>query len=123
MLPGAIARHDWSPAARQPVQRIGDITRTDFRRFNPLPGALTNAPDRGRATGPAETILTDYWADDGGARLESAAEDAALNPYAPGFRCRDAWFMGATHPGERRWGKSFAAWAAETHPECHAGGR
>jgi len=117
MLPGAPARQRFSPAAGQPLQRGGGFTTPSDRLTPILAETPLHRPDRLRASGVAAALHTAEWTADGGtARREPPSADP--NPATSAYRCRDAWFMGATRPGLRRFGRTFNQWAAEAHPHC-----
>jgi hypothetical protein len=121
MLPGAPAKHGWSPASGQPVQRAGDYTGSSSRLTKNIDSPNRNQTDRLRLTSPGEAINTGYWRDKGGMGgvIDGVPEArAAINPYRTALQCRDGFYMGAAVTELKRWNKTFGQWANQANPSC-----
>src|SRR5262249_7400375 len=134
MFPGAPPLHAFVPRGGAPVQRLGDATSTVLatattRLINDGPPSDLPANrvagrivDHGRVTVPT-TISTGWWMDNGGMAKDGINPKmlvqnftATQNAYQQMYNCRDAYYLGSTVSGLKRWMKPDANTTA--FPKC-----
>jgi len=109
MLPGDNAKHSFVPGSGLGAQRIGD----NLYPQTPVPVSWASSPengvDRPRSTVPSY-VHTGFWGSEGGmsGQVAAPAMTDQQNPYQAMYKCRDAYYLGSTVPGLKRYGDSQA---------------
>lgn len=117
MLPGDVQTQSWQPGYQQPLQRIGNEWERSATTVKRPQDTVNPGVDRQRFTVPSR-LRTVYWSGRGG---ESDANKPRMvqdnqNPYVQMYRCRSAYYMGATRPQLQHYNQSD--WANRAHPGC-----
>lgn len=118
MLPGDVQSQSWQPGYQQPLQRIGNEWERSATAVKLPSDSYQRGVDRQRFTVPSR-LRTAYWTDDGGSNVNAGAQRIVQdnqNPYVQMYRCRSAYYMGATRPQLQHYNQSD--WANRAHPGC-----
>jgi hypothetical protein len=109
MLPGDNALHSWAPGSGLGSLRLGDRIYPQAAALQQPFDSPNTGTDRPRSTVPGR-LHTGWWNSEGGMTSVPRAVSFTntQNAYQAEYACRDAFYMGSTVPGLKRYGDSNA---------------
>lgn len=118
MLPGEPQNQSWQPGYQQPLQRIGNEWERSATVVRLPQSTHKRGVDRQRFTVPSR-LRTAFWTDLGGTNVNASTQRMVQdneNPYVRMYRCRSAYYMGATRDQLQHYNQSD--WANRAYPGC-----
>lgn len=121
MLPGDAPKHAWVPTSLgNALVSVGGLTKSANTAIVPVPDSPEEGVDRFRSSVP-NRMHTGFWMAEGGQRnagraVQTPSFTVIQNPYQLMYQCRDAFYLGSTTPGHKRWDNRNAN--QQAFPSC-----